>query len=291
MRVFKDYFAVLIAYAIAGVAAIFAGKSVGHLNPVLIVAVADLVGTVIIFGLSYLFNNSSFYDPYWSVAPPLIAFYWLSLGISVADNQFRQVAVLVLVLVWAVRLTLNWAVRWGGIQHEDWRYAAIRERQGRSYWLISFLGIHLMPTVLVFLGCLPLIPALAASRSTFGTLDTLAAMITGTAIIIEAKADFDVTQFRKNKPDHNLLLKTGIWAYSRHPNYLGEILFWWGIYLFGLAANPTYWWTIIGPVSITLLFIFVSIPLIEKRMLARRLEYVDYMAHTPPLFPWPRKKE
>jgi steroid 5-alpha reductase family enzyme len=290
MRIFKDYFAILIAYVGAGAAAIFVVKSADHLNLIFIAAAADFVATVIIFGFSFLFNNSSFYDPYWSVVPPWIAVYWLTSGTSVSNNRFRQAVVMVLVLVWAVRLTLNWAVRWGGIQHEDWRYAAFRERHKRTYWLISFFGIHLMPTVLVFLGCLPLIPALATSKFHFGALDTLATMVTGGAIIIETRADFDVTRFRKNNRNHNLLLKTGIWAYSRHPNYFGEIMFWWGIYLFGLAANPTYWWTIIGPASITLLFIFVSIPMIEKRMLARRPEYGNYTANTSSLFPWPRKK-
>ena len=290
MSMLKDYFAILIAYASAAVAVILVGKPIDHYNPILIVAVADLEGTAIIFGFSYLFNNSSFYDPYWSVTPPLIAIYWLWIGTPVSGSRFRQIVVLTLVLVWAMRLTLNWAVRWGGIQDEDWRYVDIRKKYGRSYWLMSFLGIHLMPTVFVFLGCLSLIPALATSGSSFGALDTLAAMITAAAIMIEARADFEVTRFRKLNPDHKLLLKTGLWAYSRHPNYFGEIMFWWGIYLLGLAANPIYWWTIIGPASITLLFVFISIPMIEKRMLVRRPEYVEYMENTPPLFPWPRKK-
>ena len=291
MRMYKDYLVVLMAYTSAIVAAFLFSRLVDGFNPIMIVAAADFIGTIIIFGFSYLFNNSSLYDPYWSVAPPLIAIYWLSFGIPVSGNHFWQIVVLAVVLVWAIRLTLNWAVRWGGIQHEDWRYAAIRERQGRSYWLVSFFGIHLMPTILVFLGCLSLIPALAAARSSVNVLDILAAMITAAAIIIETRADFEVTRFQKLNPDHKLLLKTGLWAYSRHPNYFGEILFWWGIYLFGLAANPNYWWFIIGPISITLLFIFISIPMIEKRMLARRPEYVEYMANTPPLFPRPRKKE
>ena len=78
----------------------------------------------------------------------------------------------------------------------------------------------------------------------------------------------------------------GLWAYSRHPNYFGEIMFWWGIFFFGLAADFHYWWTIIGPVSVTLLFTVISIPLMEKRNLERRPDYAKVRESIPVLIPW-----
>jgi steroid 5-alpha reductase family enzyme len=286
----KGYFKIIIAYLVAGMAVVLFGRMVGHWHPVLIVAVADLAGTLVIFGFSIHYDNSSTYDPYWSVVPILIGFYWLTSGIFFPDNWIRQVAVMALVLIWAVRLTLNWAVRWRGMTHEDWRYVDLRNQHGRMYWVVSFFGIHLMPTVLVFLGCLSMLPSLSKPASGFGALDLVAILVTVTAIWFEFRADLDLNRFIQAKKDPGQLLRSGIWSISRHPNYFGEILFWWGLYLFALAANPRYWWTVIGPLSISALFIFISIPMIEKRMLTRKPEYADYIKSTPILIPWSRKK-
>ena len=81
-------------------------------------------------------------------------------------------------------------------------------------------------------------------------------------------------------------MNRGLWALSRHPNYLGEILFWWGLYLFALASNPSFWWVVAGPLAITLMFIFASIPMIEKRMLKRRKDYQAYQEKVSMLVPW-----
>jgi steroid 5-alpha reductase family enzyme len=119
----------------------------------------------------------------------------------------------------------------------------------------------------VFLACLPLYAAFSAGSKSFGVLDTLALIVTAGAIIIETTADAQLRNFTKKRQQPGAIITIGLWAYSRHPNYFGEIMFWWGIYLFGLAADFHYWWTIIGPLSVTLLFTVVSIPLMEKRNL------------------------
>ena len=282
----KDFIKVIIAYLAAGSAAVISGKLVGDWHPVLIVAVADLAGTLVVFAFSVYHDNSSYYDPYWSLAPILIATYWLISSTPLLDNRPRQAAVMALVLVWAFRLTLNWAVRWRGGEHEDWRYAKFRDRPRWLYWLISFFGFHLMPTVMVFLGCLPLIASLSEPATAFGLLDLIALLVTAGAIWIEARADLEITRFSRSSPDSSTLMKSGIWSLSRHPNYFGEITFWWGLYAFALAANPQYWWTIIGPIAITFLFLTISIPMIEKHMQTRRPEYKNYQKSTSMLIPW-----
>jgi steroid 5-alpha reductase family enzyme len=83
----------------------------------------------------------------------------------------------------------------------------------------------------------------------------------------------------------------GLWRYSRHPNYLGEILFWWGLWLFGLAAAPDWWWTVIGPITMVLLFVFVSVPMMDRRSTARRPGYVRHMRRVPALFPRPPRDD
>ena len=113
--------------------------------------------------------------------------------------------------------------------------------------------------------------------------------MTGAAIWIEAISDAQLRGFRNTNPPAGTILKSGLWAYSRHPNYFGEILFWWGLYLFGLAAEPTMWWTIIGPSAITLLFVFISVPMIDKRSLVRRPGYTEHMMTTSAIVPWPNR--
>jgi len=217
------------------------------------------------------------YDPYWSVVPPVIALY-------VLDGGLRDWVVLTLVAAWGVRLTLNWAWGWPGMHHEDWRYMDIRRNTGRAYWAVSFAGIHLFPTVQVYLGCLALYPAMSGERP-FGWLDVIALVVTAGAIAIETLADEQLRAFaRRAKPGETL--DSGLWRYSRHPNYLGEIGFWWGLWLFGVAARPgDWWWTLVGPLAITIMFVAVSIPMLDRRNLERRAGYAERMQRVPALVP------
>jgi steroid 5-alpha reductase family enzyme len=256
------------------------------------VLIADVVATVIVFFFSMIINNSSVYDPYWSVAPPFIAIYLMKLFPE--GNQVRQYVIVLLVSFWSIRLTLNWLRGWKGFDHQDWRYTSIAEKTGIFYWPVCFLGIHLMPTIFVFLGCLPLWFSLS-SAAPFGLLDFLAAIFTFLAILIEWIADEQLITFRKNNV-RNTFIRSGIWNYSRHPNYLGEISFWGGLFLFAVSSNGitsfTGYWTGIGLVSMILLFNFISIPLMEKRNISRKPGYTEYIKNVPALLPrfYPARK-
>jgi len=199
----------------------------------------------------------------------------------------RQTVVLAIVLFWGLRLTYNWARQWRG--NEDWRYADLRKQNSRLFWLANLIGIELMPTSLVFLGCLSLYPALSAGSNPFGFLDGIGMVITVSAILIETVADEQLREFLKKGKKTRQTFSSGLWTYTRHPNYLGEISFWWGLYFFSLAADLNYWWTFVGPVGITFLFIFVSIPIMEKH-LSRRTSYAEYQQKVSKLIPWIRRK-
>src|SRR5262245_40422810 len=278
-----------LAYAVAGGAALFVGTLLSEEHPILVALLADLAATVAVFAFSVWADNSSLYDPYWSVAPPALAMYWaLSPG---ADHavRVRRMLVIALVTLWAVRLTWNWARGWGGLGHEDWRYVDLRDQTGPYYWPVSLLGLHGFPTLQVFLGCLPLWPALHTGEHPFGALDVVAAILTTGAIAIEATADAQLHAFRASAPPGSTLT-TGLWAWSRHPNYFGEVTFWWGLFAFGLAADPTAWWTGCGALAITTMFVFVSVPLLDRRMLARRPDYAVRMATVRALVPLPSRR-
>lgn len=249
------------------------------------VLIVDIAATIVIFVFSVIYNNSSIYDPYWSVLPPFVVVYLM--GIFPEGDSIRQLVILSLVLFWSIRLTVNWFRGWQGFSHQDWRYTAIAEKTGKWYWPVSFLGIHLMPTLFVFLGCLPLWFSLS-SNLPFGTLDLLATLFTFFAIVTEWVADEQLIRFRKGN-EKGTFMSSGIWNYCRHPNYLGEICFWGGMFLFVVSSNGMIsfngYWTIIGLFSMVLLFNFISIPLMERRNIARKPGYKEYIARVPALMP------
>jgi len=218
----RDFTWIVVAYLVAVLAAVAVGVTVGWQHPLAVAFIADVAATVAVFGFSVAFNNSSFYDAYWSVAPPLIAVWLWSAALPEASG-LRQVVVLALVGWWAVRLTHNWARGWSGLGHEDWRYVDLRAASGGAYWLVSFVALHMMPTLQVFLGCLPLWPALAVGTHPFGVLDLLATLVTGGAIAIEQRADKELVAYRRSNPPRQAILASGLWAWSRHPNYFGEM--------------------------------------------------------------------
>lgn len=269
---------VAIAYAVATAAGIAAGALAPVHHPLATALVADLAATLAIFAFSFAYGNSSFYDAYWSVAPLPISLYWV--GVSSGAVGARQALVVLLVAVWGARLTWNWARGWRGLDHEDWRYVDLRRTTGRAYWLVSLVGLHGMPTLWVFGGLLPVYAAVCAAGRPLGVLDALAALVTAGAIALEAAADEQLRRYRLASPPPEGFLATRLWAWSRHPNYLGEIGFWWGLWLFGVAAAPGLWWTVAGPLAIALMFRFVSLPMIEMRMRERRPAYAEWAARS-----------
>ena len=158
------------------------------------------------------------------------------------------------------------------------------------WWLVNLAGIQLMPTLVVFLGLLPAWPAVAAGTRPLNAIDIVATVVTASAIAVEALADRQLHRFTAAPANRGRIADHGLWRWSRHPNYLGEIGFWWGIWLFGLAAAPNWWWTVIGPLVMVALFVFVSVPLMDRRSLERRPDYAEHMRRVPALLPWPVRR-
>lgn len=286
MASLKDFTPVVVSYAlcVAAAAAVLFGLD---LPAAWDAFAADVLATAVIFGFSYAYRNSSFYDPYWSVIPPLLAVYWMW-QFPAAASDARSWLVMVLVWLWAIRLTTNWSVYWGGLHHEDWRYPIVRARAGKAAVAADFFGIHLFPTVQVFLGCLPIYAVMRYGLGPLGWLDALAVIVTFGAILIEMIADLQLHRFIADKKQPGDFIRSGLWAWSRHPNYFGELGFWWGLMLFGLAAAPAAWfWIIPGALAMTAMFVWVSVPFMDQRSVERRPAYADYMRRVSALLPLP----
>ena len=245
-------------------------------------AAGYLASAGVMFVVSQVIGNGSTFDPWWSVMPPVAAV-WLAVGNHGVDLT-RRWLVAVCVVAWGLRLTWNWAVSWPGLHHEDWRYVEMYASAKAPRWLVSLVAVHLMPTVIVALACLPLVAALTNVGTDLGPLDIVATVFTASAIGLELVADNQLRRFNRTKAPGDLL-ETGLWGRSRHPNYLGEIGFWWGLWLFALAGSFDALWTVVGPLEITVMFVLVTIPLAERRSAGRRLDWFAYAERTPALIP------
>jgi steroid 5-alpha reductase family enzyme len=274
-------------YIVALVVAVVVVRAVGFAHPLADLGLGTLVATVVVFMVSVAVDNSSIYDPYWSLQPLAIAGHYLWTGWDGVGT--REIIVTCLVFLYALRLTSNFYRDWPGLGREDFRYVSFQERFGRAYWPVSFLGIHLFPTVMVYLGCLPLYAITRSRAAGLGRLDGVGVVVTLGAVVLALVADEQMREFRRVPENRGHVIRSGLWAHSRHPNYLGEVATWWGLWLFALASGLDWWWTVIGAVAITGMFVFVSVPMMERRLLATRTDYSEYRDQTPMLVPrpWP----
>lgn len=245
------------------------------------VFIADIAATFIIYFFSVWKNNSSFYDPYWSIIPPFLAFFWIQKNnISLSIDSILLISA---ILFWSIRLTANWIKTWEGLHHEDWRYIDMRNKMGRWFQILGNLGgIHFFPTLIVFFCCMPFM-YIGSSKPNMLIL-FLGIFLSIVGVILEIISDFQLHQFRQKNSGKKGIIESGLWKYSRHPNYYGEILFWWGMYVFGFSYQG-FNYLILAPISMTLMFIFVSIPWIENKILRTRPEYKDYQKRVHILFP------
>lgn len=274
----------ILVYLIAIIVVAFSIRYFSSLPVLARIAIADLIGTVIIFMFSVIFNNSSMYDPYWSVKPLVIAAYFFSMEpFSTASSM--ELIVFGLIVLYAARLTANFYRGWSGIQHEDWRYRNFRQKFPKLYWIVSFFGIHLFPTIMVYLGCLPMI-VIFNEPVQMSIVAVVGALLLLGSVILAFIADEQLRKYRRNSANEGKTMNLGLWSGSRHPNYLGEILSWWGLFILALASGWQYWWTGVGALVITLMFVFISIPMMEKHALNRRKDYRQYKEKTPFLLPF-----
>lgn len=282
---------VTVAYVVAiaaGAAWLLWGPSATG-SPLLDAFIADILATLVIFIFSRAFRNSSFYDAFWSVIPPLLLVYWWAAG-PLGLDSLRCWLVAIVVMYWAVRLTGNWVYGFPGLHHEDWRYPLLRDSAGRWEFVADLFGIHLIPTIQVFLGMLPVYVAVTTEGGGLVWLSWIAFVIGIAAVTLELVADTQMHRFVAAKQP-GAVMDQGLWAWSRHPNYLGEISFWLSMALFGVAASPhDWWWLFVGVVAMVAMFLGASIPLMEKRSLERRPHYQAVIDRVPKLLPRPPRK-
>jgi len=207
----------------------------------------------------------------------------LSYAYSAGGLTAGSILLLVLVATWSVRLSVFLTLRnWG--QPEDRRYREIRQNNEPHFGFKSLYIVFSLQAVLAWVISAPLLLALTADLK-INALVIAASVLWITGFLIESIADSQLYRFKSNPENSGKVLDTGVWRYSRHPNYFGECLVWWAFYLFALAAGA--WWTIFSPLLMTLLLLKVSgVSLMEKDITERRDGYREYIARTNAFIPW-----
>lgn len=271
-----SFIAVALVYMIAIAVGVLVYRAL-DLDRWLSLLIADLLATVATFIFSLIFKNASVYDPYWSVQPPVI------LVAFAIGRELTLLGILLLLVVsfWAIRLTANWAYTFANLNHQDWRYTMLKEKTGVFYPIINFVGIHMVPTLVVY-GCV--LPAVYAIREALSANipSIICLCVSLGAAVMQGIADIQMHKYRKNR--NGAFIRIGLWKYSRHPNYLGEILMWWGVAAAVVLASPSTWYLAAGAVANTILFLAVSIPMADGRQ-SRKAGFAEYKAETRMLLP------
>lgn len=271
-----SFIIILAVYAIASACGIIIYRALSFsfwLN----LLIADVCATIITFIFSIIFGNASVYDPYWSVQPLVILAY------AAIVNGLNPLRLLLLVCVffWGIRLTANWAYTFHGLNHQDWRYTMLREKTGALYPFVNFAGIHMFPTIVVYLCTLPA-AFVFKYEAELGWLNVLFSLVSIGAVVLQGVSDIQMHIFRKNV--HKGFIRTGLWKYARHPNYLGEILMWWGVGLYCVNVMPQRWFLLAGALVNTVMFLVISIPMADKRQSAKE-GFAEYKKATHMLIP------
>ena len=243
-----------------------------------------LVAAIAFFALwllSLILEDASIVDIFWGTGFILIGAYY---AMTTSEGPtFRGLLVLGLVTIWGLRLALHIGFRNAG-SGEDFRYQRWREEAGANFWWISLLKVFLLQAYVLWIVSSPLLLAHLGGDEEMSVFGVLGVFLWGFGFLFEAVADWQLRRFKNDPAISGQVMRSGLWSISRHPNYFGEAVLWWGI---ALIAFPTGGWlSFIGPVMITFLLLKISgVAMLDTAMVERRPGYADYIATTPAFVP------
>ena len=256
---------------------------------IIAINLASVTGMMLVgWFVSILRQNVTVVDSLWGLGFVLVAAitFWMGDGYG-----GRSLLILVLTALWGLRLSiyLTWR-NWG--EPEDHRYGAWREASGRSFWIVSLFKVFLLQALFLWTISLVLQKAqLSPDPTRLTLLDGLGCMLWAAGFVFESVGDWQLARFKADPANRGQVMNRGLWAWSRHPNYFGEFLIWWGFFLIALAT-PNGWWTVICPLIVSLVLLkMTGVPLTEAALKSRRPGYADYIRKTSTFLPRPPRKE
>lgn len=258
-----------------------------YMHYLLVILIADAVATVVVWGAGLIAKTPSVYDPYWSVQTFII---YLALLFKFNNWNIYTIIPLVAIFIYSVRLTVNFIKGFHGLDYVDWRYKMLRDKSGKLFQFVNLFGICMFPTLVVYIASIPLFVYASLETSAYSYLDFIGSLIILIGVAFEFFADIQMKKFIRTRQSREEVINVGMWKYSRHPNYLGEITIWFGVAMVLIITNYQMWYWIAGAVINLLMFIFISIPMEEKHMLEYKPQLRNYIKTTSPLLLLPRRK-
>ncbi len=237
--------------------------------------------------VSLALRNSSIVDIFWGTG--FVLSNWIYFALTPDSLPARKWLISILVTIWGLRLSLYILWRnWG--KGEDFRYQKWRRKAGPKWWWQSFFKVFVLQGLLMWIISAPLLAAhISATPARLTILDWLAIPVWAFGFFFEAVGDWQLARFKADPANKGQVLRTGVWRYTRHPNYFGDAAQWWAYYLVAAASGG--FWTVFSPILMTLLLLRVSgVALLEKTLTQTKPQYADYVASTSAFVPWfPRK--
>jgi steroid 5-alpha reductase family enzyme len=242
---------------------------------------------VVVWALSLPLRDASIADVFWGPGFAFVAI----VSASVSPPSARATLLVVLTSAWGLRLALHIGTRWRKKKEEDRRYQAMRANWGDRFPVVSLFSVFLLQGALLWAVSLPVQAgaALGAERP-LGLLDLAGVVVFAVGLAFEAVGDAQLSRFLSDPASRGRVMESGLWRYTRHPNYFGDALVWWGLGFVGAASGA--WWCLVGPALMTFLLVRVSgVSLLEKDIAGRRPEYVAYIRRTSPFLPLPPARD
>jgi steroid 5-alpha reductase family enzyme len=229
--------------------------------------------------ISLRLKDASIVDIFWGVGFVLVA--WATFAVTPRD--LRSLLLVAMTSIWGTRLAAYLAWRNHG-KGEDARYRAMRDYRGESFWWFSLLSVFGLQGAVMWIVSLPVQVGLA-SASPLGVLNGLGVAIWAIGFFFEAVGDYQLARFKMDPSTKGQVMDRGLWRYTRHPNYFGNALIWWGIFL--VSASTTNFWLVVSPILMTFLLLKVSgVALLERSLASRSTDYQDYIRRTNSFIPW-----
>lgn len=257
------------------------------MNVYTVTPIVVAVAVFLLWLLSLKLKDASIVDIFWGLGFAMIAVtsYLVADGFSV-----RKQLMTTLVVIWGVRLAWHIGSRNIG-KGEDFRYQAMRKRHGERFPLVSLYSVFLLQGVLMWVISLPLQAAQIPSQPDRLTVwDFIGAAVFLIGFFFEAVGDMQLRQFKSDPANKGKLMDRGLWRLTRHPNYFGDALLWWGFYLIACAVGA--WWTVLSPALMTVLLLKVSgVAMLERSLTKTKPEYEAYVRRTNAFLPWFPKRD
>lgn len=259
-----------------------------YMHFILAMLIADVVATVFVWSMGLICRTASVYDPYWSLQTLFIYG-----GLLIYFNNWNLFSLVPLfaILVYSIRLTGNFIKGFQDFSYVDWRYKMLAEKSGKLFQLVNLFGICMFPTLVVFGASIPLMVYASLLVESYSYLDFVGSLVIVLGTILELISDLQMKEFIATRKSRNEVINIGLWKYSRHPNYLGEITIWFGVAMVLILGRWQFWYLFAGATINLLMFIFISIPMEEKHMLSYKPELRTYINTTSCVLILPRKKK